>query len=137
MAAVIFREHARRAGLDGQVKVTSAGTGPWHVGESADPRTEQTLADHGYPTAHIAAQLSDEHLGADLLLAMDAGHLLILREAVDDPDRVRLLRSFDPACDERAEVPDPYFGRDNGFRNVLGMIEASVPGLLGWVRERL
>lgn len=137
MAAVIFREHARRAGLDGRVRVTSAGTGPWHAGEGADPRTEKTLADHGYPTEHTAAQLSDEHLDADLLLAMDAGHLLVLREAVDDPDRVRLLRSFDPSCDELAEVPDPYFGGDNGFRDALAMIEASMPGLLDWVREQL
>jgi protein-tyrosine phosphatase len=137
MAAIIFREHVRRAGLDGRVVVTSAGTGPWHAGEGADPRTEQILAAHGYSTEHIAAQLSDEHLSADLLLAMDAGHLLVVREAVDDPDRVRLLRSFDPSCDERPEVPDPYFGRDNGFSTVLGMVEASMPGLLDWVRERL
>lgn len=137
MAALVFREHARRAGLDGQVRVTSAGIGPWHVGEGPDPRAEKILADHGYPIDHTAAQVSDEHLDADLLLAMDAGHLQALRDAVDDLDRVRLLRSFDPASDGQAEVPDPYFGRNDGFENVLGMIEASMPGLLDWVRERL
>lgn len=137
MAAVVFREHARRAGLDGRVRVTSAGTGPWHAGEGADPRTRDVLADHGYPTEHTAAQVSDEHLSADLLLAMDAGHLRLLREAVDDPRRVRLLRSFDPACDDLAEVPDPYFGHGDGFTRVLDMIEASMPGLLDWVHARL
>ena len=54
-----------------------------------------------------------------------------------DPDKVRLLRSFDPASDDWAEVPDPYFGGDRGFDDVLAMIEAAMPGLLEWVRERL
>ncbi|MDR7300829.1 low molecular weight protein-tyrosine-phosphatase [Haloactinomyces albus] len=137
MAALVLREHLRRAGLDDRVEVTSAGTGPWHVGEAADPRTCTVLAEHGYPTEHVAAQLADEHLTADLLLAMDAGHLRVARDAVDDPDRVRLLRSFDPDSDARAEVPDPYFGGDRGFEDALEMIEAAMPGVLDWVRERL
>lgn len=136
MAALVFREHLRRAGLDTRVEVTSAGTGPWHVGEAADPRTAKVLTDHDYPTDHVAAQLGAEHTDADLLIAMDFGHLRVARDAVDDPDRVRLLRSFDPASDELAEVPDPYFGGDRGFEDVLEMIEAAMTGLLEWVRER-
>ncbi|GAB2688729.1 low molecular weight protein-tyrosine-phosphatase [Saccharopolyspora gloriosae] len=137
MAAVVFREHVRRAGLEDQVEVSSAGTGPWHIGEGADPRTLKVLADHGYPTEHVAAQLGDEHLDADLLLAMDAGHLRVVRDALGEPERVRLLRSFDPVAADGAEVPDPYFGGDRGFEDVLAMIEAAVPGLLEWTRERL
>lgn len=137
IAAVVFREHLRQAGLDDQVEVTSAGTGAWHVGEPADPRTAKVLADHGYPTEHTAAHLGTEHEAADLLLVMDAGHLRVTRDSVDDPDKVRLLRSFDPASDEWAEVPDPYFGGDRGFEDVLAMVEATMPGLLDWVRERL
>ncbi|GAB3297658.1 low molecular weight protein-tyrosine-phosphatase [Parasphingorhabdus pacifica] len=136
MAALVFREHLRRAGLDDRVEVSSAGTGPWHVGEAADPRTAKTLAEHDYPTEHVAAQLDAEHTDADLLVAMDAGHLRVVRDAVEDPDRVRLLRSFDPASDEGAEVPDPYFGGERGFDDILEMIEAAVPGLVEWVRER-
>lgn len=137
MAALVFREELRRAGLDGQVEVSSAGTGPWHVGEPADPRTAKVLADHGYPTEHVAAQIDDHHLGADLLLAMDAGHLHAVRRLADDPSKVRLMRSFDPAADEGAEVPDPYYGGPSGFDDVLAMVEAATPGLLDWVRERL
>ncbi|HVW40879.1 MAG TPA: low molecular weight protein-tyrosine-phosphatase [Amycolatopsis sp.] len=137
MAALVFCEHLRRAGLAGQVRVTSAGTGPWHVGEPADERARQTLADHGYGGDHIAAQVDDEHLAADLLLAADAGHLRTLRDKVGDPDRVRLLREFDPAAPPGAEVPDPYYGGDDGFTEVIGMIERTVPGLLGWVRTEL
>lgn len=137
MAALVFGEHLRREGLAGQVEVTSAGTGPWHVGEGADPRTAKVLADHGYPTEHVAAQFDEQHAGADLLLAMDAGHLRVARDEADDPARVRLLRSFDPAADEWAEVPDPYFGGDRGFEDSLAMIEAAMPALLDWVRTHL
>ncbi|RZQ62598.1 low molecular weight protein-tyrosine-phosphatase [Amycolatopsis suaedae] len=137
MAALVFGEHLRRAGLAGQVRVTSAGTGPWHVGEPADPRAQATLTAAGYPTSHVAAQVDASHLDADLLLAADLGHLRVLRGKVGDSDRVRLLRDFDPEAGPDAEVPDPYYGGDDGFVTVLGMIERSSAGLLDWVRERL
>jgi protein-tyrosine phosphatase len=50
---------------------------------------------------------------------------------------VRLLRSFDPEAPENAEVPDPYYGGDRGFDDVLAMIRVAMPGLLAWVNERL
>jgi protein-tyrosine phosphatase len=136
-AALVFGEHLRRAGLDGHVRVTSAGTGPWHAGEPIDRRAGQLLARNGYPTAHVAAQVDATHLAADLLLAMDSGHEKALRRMVDDPARIRLLRSFDPAADGDLDVPDPYYGGAQGFADVLAMIEAATPGLLDWVRDQL
>ncbi|GAB3499474.1 low molecular weight protein-tyrosine-phosphatase [Amycolatopsis cihanbeyliensis] len=135
MAALVFTEHLRRAGLAEQVRVSSAGIGPWHVGEPADPRARATLDAHGYRGEHIAAQVGAPHLDADLLLAADASHRRDLRRLAPDPDRVRMLREFDPSAPDGAEVPDPYYGADGGFEEVLGMIERSMPGLLDWVRE--
>lgn len=137
MAAIVFTEQLRRAGLAEKVHVTSAGIGLWHVGERADARACSTLEDHGYPVEHVAAQVGREHLDADLLLAADSGHRASLIHSGVDPERVRLLRSFDPAADEDAEVPDPYYGGDDGFTDVLRMIEAAMPGMLDWVRERV
>ncbi|WP_461145719.1 low molecular weight protein-tyrosine-phosphatase [Salinifilum aidingensis] len=134
MAAAVFRQHLREAGLDGLVEVTSAGVGPWHAGEPADPRAEEVLAEHGYPVEHTAAQMDERHLSADLLLAMDHGHLRAVRRAVGDPSRVHLLRSFDPDAGEDAEVPDPYYGGPRGFDDVLKMVETAMPGLLDRVR---
>ncbi|MFD7652625.1 low molecular weight protein-tyrosine-phosphatase [Actinosynnema sp. NPDC059797] len=136
VAAIIFREHLRRAGLGDLVEVTSAGTGGWHVGDPADPRAAKSLADHGYPTGHTAAQVADDHLDADLLVALDSGHARALRRMVPDPSKVRLLRSFDPDADGE-DVPDPYYGDEAGFDRVITMVEAAVPGLLAWARERL
>ena len=136
-AALVFTEHLRRAGLADAVRVTSAGIGPWHVGEPIDERAGAALARRGYPVEHVAAQVGDEHLDADLLLAMDREHDRALRRLVPDPERVRLLRSFDPDADGDLEVPDPYYGGPEGFEQVLTMIEAATPGLLAWVRARL
>jgi protein-tyrosine phosphatase len=135
MAAVIFREHLRRAGL-ADVTVSSAGTGPWHVGEPADRRASATLTKHGYLPDHVAAQVGPEHLDADLLVVLDRGHARELRSMLGDDPRIRSLRSFDPDADDE-DVPDPYYGGDDGFADVLTMIEAAVPGLLDWVREHV
>lgn len=137
MAAAIFAEQLCRADLAGRVRVSSAGIGPWHTGEGADPRAVTVLKEHGYPIEHAAAQVGPDHLAADLLLALDAGHLRSLHRMVSDGTRVRLLRSFDTTAGDGAEVPDPYFGDDIGFATVLAMIEGSMPGLLDWVRGRL
>jgi protein-tyrosine phosphatase len=141
MAALVFTEHVRRAGLADRVQVTSAGIGPWHVGDPADSRAIRTLADHGYPTDHVAAQVDERHLDADLLLAMDTGHRHALRDLLEhqgsELDRVRMFRSFDPEVGGDLDVPDPYYGGRRDFTEVLTMIESAVPGLLDWVRRRL
>lgn len=136
MAALVFRAHLTKAGLADDVLVTSAGIGPWHVGEPADPRAQATLRTAGYDADHVAAQVGPHHLDADLLLAADRGHLADLRRLTGDPDKVRLLRSFDPSAPRGAEVPDPYYGDGDGFTDVLDMIERAVPGLLEWVRTQ-
>ncbi len=136
VAAIVFREHVRRAGLGDLVEVSSAGTGGWHVGDGADERAVESLVDAGYPAEHVAAQVGESHLGADLLVALDSGHARELRRLSGDSERVRLLRSFDPDADG-VDVPDPYYGDREGFDSVLAMTEAAVPGLLAWVRERV
>lgn len=142
---MVFTEHLRRAGLADRVRVTSAGIGPWHVGEPADERAVRLLTEHGYPNDHVAAQVAADHLDADLLLAMDSGHEAALRDLLahqgDDAGRVRMFRSFDPAADRLAgsdlDVPDPYYGDRAGFVEVLELVEAAMPGLLDWVRANL
>jgi low molecular weight protein-tyrosine phosphatase len=141
MAALVVGEHLRLAGLADEVRVSSAGIGPWHVGEPADRRARGILAEHGYPTEHVAAQVDAGHLAADLLLAMDSGHFAALRDLLEhhgeDTGRVRMFRSFDPAATGDLDVPDPYYGGADGFAEVLAMIEAATPGLLDHVRDRL
>lgn len=137
IAAAVFRRHVEDAGLADKVKITSAGTGSWHIGEPCDPRAAAVLHTNAYAVEHVATRINDEHLNADLLLAADAGHLDVLVGLGVPPERARLLRSFDPDAPLDAEVPDPYYGADGGFDEVLLMIEAAMPRLVDWVRERL
>ena len=137
IAEKIFAHEVERAGLADRVRVTSAGTGDWHVGDAADPRAAALLAEHGYRDAHVARQVDDELLAADLIVALDDGHLRALRRIAPDPERVRLLRSFDPDAPPGAGVPDPYFGGSAGFTQVLAMTQAATPGLLEYVQAQL
>jgi protein-tyrosine phosphatase len=137
MAEMVFTDVLRKEGLAHQVRVSSAGTAPWNVGNPADPRTAEALRRAGYDCTHTAAQLGDRHLSADLLVALDYGHFTTLRRMVRDPERVVLLRSFDRAAGRDLDVPDPYFGGEPGFDEVLRMVHAAMPGLVAWVRERL
>lgn len=138
MAEKIFSSELDRAGLADRVRVSSAGVGPWHVGDPADERAVEVLRRHGYPTDHVARQVNLDDLDADLLLAAEGEHVAALTRFLGGQEaarRVRLLRSFDPAAAAGAELPDPYYG-DRGFDEVLAMVEAAMPGLLDWTRDR-
>ena len=136
VAEKVFSARLEAAGLADRVTVSSVGTGPWHAGEPMDRRAADTLRSRGYDTGHVAREMDDTIADADLLVAATADHARDLRAAGADPARVRLLRSFDPAAPEGAEVPDPYYGGPDGFDEVLDMVEAATPGLLDWVREQ-
>ncbi|KFG72352.1 low molecular weight protein-tyrosine-phosphatase [Streptomyces mutabilis] len=142
MAEAVFRARVADAGLDGLVKADSAGTGGWHEGEDADPRTVAVLARNGYGIGHTARQFQPSWFSRlDLVIALDAGHLRALRRLApteQDADKVRLLRSYDPAAARGdLDVPDPYYGGVDGFEECLEMVEAASDGLLAAVREQV
>jgi protein-tyrosine phosphatase len=140
MAESVFRARLAEAGLDGLVEVDSAGTGGWHEGDAADPRTVSVLEEHGYDGAHTARQFQPSWFARlDLVIALDAGHLKALRRLAPTPEdaaKLRLLRSYDPAAGDDLDVPDPYYGGPDGFEECLEMVEAASEGLLAEVRER-
>jgi protein-tyrosine phosphatase len=137
MAALVAGEQVGRAGLGDRVRITSVGTGLVQAGAPVDRRAAAVLAGAGYPTGHVATPLRTDHLHANLLLAMDSGHVRLLRKLVPDPRTVRLLRTFDPASEEDLEIPDPFYGGPDGFAEVFTMIEAAMPGVLDWVEREL
>ncbi|HTQ17700.1 low molecular weight protein-tyrosine-phosphatase [Mycobacterium sp.] len=138
MAEKMFAHQIRERGLEGVVRVTSAGTGDWHIGSGADARAARVLRAHGYPTAHRAAQVDDDHLAADLLVALGRNHFRLLQQLGVEADRIRMLRSFDPRSGAYAlDVDDPYYGDHDDFEDVFTVIEAALPGLHAWVDEQL
>ncbi len=138
MPEKMFAHQIRERGLADVVRVSSAGTGGWHAGDGADDRANRVLRGHGYPTEHRAAQVCDEHLTADLVVALGRNHVRILTDLGVAPDRLRMLRSFDPRSGAHApDVEDPYYGDHDDFEEVYTVIEAALPGLHAWVDERL
>ncbi|GAA1913683.1 low molecular weight protein-tyrosine-phosphatase [Nocardioides hwasunensis] len=120
-AHVVLESRLVDAGLDDRVEVASSGTGGWHVGGPMDRRAAATLTAAGYDaTRHRARQYDDSWPAAyDLVLVMDEANLA---DVGGRTDRIGLFRDFDPV-DPGAEVPDPYYGGDDGFEEVLEMVE--------------
>ncbi|MFH9401658.1 low molecular weight protein-tyrosine-phosphatase [Streptomyces sp. NPDC017638] len=141
MAESVFRARVAEAGLEDLVAVDSAGTGGWHEGEPADPRTVSVLEEHGYDSAHRARRfLPSWFARLDLVIALDASHLRDLRRLApteEDARKIRLLRSYDPGAGRDLDVPDPYYGGRDGFEECLEMVEAASTGLLAAVQDEL
>ena len=143
MAEVVIRAELADAGLADRVRVQSAGTGDWHLGERMDRSAVAELRRRGYDgSAHRARQIGHEWLERfDLLIATDQGNLRRLRQMAlgraELEHRIRLLRSFDPAAPEGADVPDPYGGPPQEFADVFDMVKAAATGLVGGLAKVL
>jgi len=125
------------AGLAERVAIDSAGTGGWHVGELADPRSREAARRRGLDLTHRARQLRQGDLDRfDLITVMDHDNLrhVTLMAGPGARAAIRLLRSFDPTAPEGAIVPDPYAGGPAGFDEVLDICERACRGLLEHVR---
>ena len=138
MAEKMFAHQIAGRGLADRVRVSSAGTGGWHSGAEADERAVRVLSDRGYPTEHRATQVGDEHLSADLVVALGRNHFRILTDWGVESSRLRMMRSFDPRSGAHAlDVEDPYYGDHADFEEVFTVIDAALPGLHAWVDARL
>jgi protein-tyrosine phosphatase len=134
-AHVVLEERLAAAGLDDRVSVRSSGTGDWHVGRPMDTRAAATLERAGYdPSRHRAQQYDDAWAAeVDLVLAMDHDNLADLGGRTD---RVAMFRDFDP-LGVGEDVPDPYYGGADGFREVLAMVERTSDALVSLLASTL
>ena len=148
MGEAVLRHRVEQAGLAHRVTIDSAGTGDWHLGHDADHRARATLDVHGYPPlSHRSRQIDETWFEEiDLVLAMDSSNFAALQEMVvrSDADvELRMMRSFDPglahldAPHPDLDVPDPYYGGDEGFVDVLNMIERAADALVTELPARI
>ena len=134
MADVIMRDLVASAGLSERIEITSSGTGDWHLGHPMDPRAATQLTTMSYDaTQHRAQQFTATWANRDLILAMDNSNLSNINAILGDlarPGQVRLFREFDPLAARGDEVPDPYYGGDEGFTHVAEMVRRTCQNLL-------
>lgn len=135
----VFRDLVHREGLSDKIETDSCGTGAWHTGDPPDDRAQQEAKRRGINIADLKARKFEaiDFETFDYILAMDdSNHRDLCAAAPDDShERIHLMMSFASGAWPR-EVPDPYYGGADGFRNVFDMIEAASAGLLADIRQR-
>lgn len=134
----VFRNLVREAGLEGRIRTDSCGTGHWHVGKAPDPRALAAARRRGIDISDLRArQFRESDLDEfDFVLAMDRQNLADLHEVWQrrggtEPELFLRYGSAD-----MDEVPDPYYGGEQGFEQVLDLIQDASHGLLEHIREK-
>jgi len=125
-------------GLEEQIKVDSAGTASYHVGEPADPRSAQAAKKRGINLPSRARQFEAEDFQRfDYVLACDKSNYTELRRLAGSTHehKLSMLLDFDPSNPKQTSVPDPYYGGERGFETVLDMCQSACEHLLDHIIE--
>jgi protein-tyrosine phosphatase len=148
LAEGVFLHLAAERGLADRFRVDSAGTGGWHIGNPPDRRAQAVAEKHGIHLPSRARQIDPprDWDDFDLVIVMDHQNLDHCLGEGAPPQRTRLLRAYDDELREAGEsadaahdrlsvlgigeVPDPYFGGDDGFDTVFSMVQRSCARLL-------
>lgn len=132
-AHAVFRHRVDQAGLSNQIKVDSCGTAHWHVGEPPDSRSTAEAAERGYDMTTLRGRQlqTSDFSDFNYILAMDMANLSNVQVQCpsDYEGHLGLFLDFAESINER-EVPDPYYGGDEGFGEVLNMVETASDALL-------
>ena len=130
-AEAIFSNLILNKGIENKFIVDSAGTGSWHVGKTADSRMRFAAKQRNINITSKARQIiEDDFRKFNYILVMDNSNfynVLDFKNRVKGSDFTKILKIQDFASIfNEKEVPDPYFGGDEGFDHVLDILEDSV-----------
>ena len=134
----VFRARAGQRGLLEGLDVDSAGTGDWHIGKSPDRRACEAARERGYDLSALRARqvTVEDFYRFDLILAMDHANLADLKALQPDDGTAQLSLFLSFAGRAGEAVPDPYYGGDDGFAEVLDMAEEACDGLLRLLEQQ-
>lgn len=140
LAEGIFKDLVKKSGLDSFIQVDSAGTSGWHIDEPPDARSIQIAAQKGVQLDHLGRQIKKIDLQRfDYILAMDQENLEEIQRLQDPGQfhnvRILLMREFDNQR-SGADIPDPYYGGQNGFQLVYDMLEESLSNFLDFIIKK-
>ena len=126
----IARAMSARQKLDWQID--RAGTGAWHIGNPPDQRMTIAAANRGIDLTPLRARQVDpeDFLRFDHVYAMDESNLADL-EQIRPPNGTAALKLFLQSDD----VPDPYYGGDDGFEHVLSLISERMESLFETLKQ--
>jgi protein-tyrosine phosphatase len=137
----ILQALVKHEGLEGRIKIDSAGTSAYHAGSPADERMRSFAKERGYDLTSISRQFrapSDFHK-FDYILTMDGRNF---QDVIDEDPHEEFRSKVIPMTQfckihNVHQVPDPYYQGDDGFRLVLDILEDACEGLLAHLKAEL
>ena len=139
MAEAVFLKILAREGTSGSFDIDSAGLLDYHEGELADARMRSHAADRGYTLTHRSRPVVKADFNHfDWIICMDNQNILGLKQLTTNPtyiEKIHLMTDFSIQM-SASEVPDPYYGGDKGFENVIDLLEDACEGLYREIKNR-
>ncbi|WP_420496864.1 low molecular weight protein-tyrosine-phosphatase [Vibrio fluvialis] len=132
----VLKAKAQGLGLD--IEIDSAGTIGYHQGNSPDPRARSAGEKRGYSFAGMRARKvrDSDFEQFDLILAADRDNLLELQQRCPKQYQHKLALFLSYGHSDYDEIPDPYYGGENGFELVLDLIEDASEQLLLQLKQK-
>jgi protein-tyrosine phosphatase len=126
----------KNAGLADKIKLDSAGTHAYHVGEKPDSRSAKVAKKRGYDLNYIVSRKYDyaDFYEFDLILCMDKGHHNFMQDLRPDNANAQVVLYLEYAGLGAKDVGDPYYGGQDGFEKVLDQIEAASDNILEMIK---
>ena len=131
----IFKKKIKDRELENLFVVDSAGTGGWHVGNLADRRMREAALSRGIELTSRSRKIDDNDLYEfDHILVMDKDNLNAVKSLIKDNtypinSKIKLILSYSKKS-QLDEVPDPYYGGQNGFEKVLDLLDDAIDELI-------
>ena len=131
----VFNQKIKDRDLENLFIVDSAGTGGWHVGNLADPRMRETALLRGIKLTSRSRKIEESDLYEfDHILVMDNDNLNAVKSLIKDSNhsvncKINLILSYSKNS-QLDEVPDPYYGGQNGFEKVLDLLNDAIDELI-------
>ena len=138
-AEAVMQSIVKQQGLEQEIVCDSAGTFDYHRGKPADARMQKHARLRGYELSSISRPFEDEDFELfDWIITMDEDNyqeIKWLDQSNNYTDKIRRMTDFCSST-QVSEVPDPYYGGDHSFENVLDILEDACQGLLEFVSHK-
>ena len=138
-AEAVMQSLVKHQGLEQEIVCDSAGTFDYHRGKPADARMQKHARLRGYELSSISRPFEDKDFELfDWIITMDEDNYQQIKwfdQSNNYIDKIRRMTDF-CSSSQVSEVPDPYFGGDQGFENVLDLLEDACQGLLEFVLHK-
>lgn len=139
LAEGVFKHQILEDGLEKKIFVESAGTSGWHIGDRPDPRSIEVARENGIDLDSYGRKaISDDFAEFDYIIAMDQNNFADMRSldgsSKKGAAKLYVMRDFDE-IGKGQDVPDPYYGGDEGFNYVFELLDRSCRNLLEEIKE--